>query len=74
MNDSTKNQKRTRRDFLETSVKVAGTGALLSALPISVSAYAGAAGEIRVALVGLRGPRHWCRHAGHRSRSGLCAW
>lgn len=55
MNDSTKNQKRTRRDFLETSVKVAGTGALLSALPISVSAYAGATGEIRVALVGCGG-------------------
>ncbi len=55
MNDSTKTNLKTRREFLETSVKVAGTGALLSALPISMSAYAGAAGEIRVALVGCGG-------------------
>jgi len=55
MKKSTETPKRTRRDFLETSVKVAGTGALLSALPISMSAYAGAAGEIKVAVVGCGG-------------------
>lgn len=46
---------KTRREFLETSVKVAGTGAILSTLPLSMSAYAGAAGEIKVALVGCGG-------------------
>ncbi len=46
---------KTRRKFLETSVKVAGTGALLSAIPLSVNAYAGAKGEIKVALVGCGG-------------------
>ena len=46
---------KTRRNFLETTAKVAGTGALLSAFPFPISAYAGAVGEIKVALVGCGG-------------------
>lgn len=55
MKNSTKTNLKSRRDFLGTSAKVMGTGALLSSLPISVSAYAGAAGEVKVALVGCGG-------------------
>lgn len=55
MKTSDKPNLKTRREFLEASAKVAGTGMLLGALPISVSAYAGAAGEIKVALVGCGG-------------------
>jgi predicted dehydrogenase len=46
---------KTRREFLETSAKVAGTGLILGSLPISMSAYAGAAGEIKIAVVGCGG-------------------
>lgn len=55
MKSSNHNDQKSRRKFLETSAKVAGTGALLSALPIPLSAYAGAVGEIKVALVGCGG-------------------
>ncbi|GAB5522786.1 MAG: Gfo/Idh/MocA family oxidoreductase [Roseivirga sp.] len=55
MKTSDKPNLKTRREFLEASAKVAGTGMLLGALPISMSAYAGAAGEIKVALVGCGG-------------------
>lgn len=55
MKTSDKPNLKTRREFLEASAKVAGTGMLLGTLPISMSAYAGAAGEIKVALVGCGG-------------------
>ncbi len=55
MKTSNPSNLKTRREFLEASAKIAGTGVLLSTLPISVSAYAGAAGEIKVALVGCGG-------------------
>jgi myo-inositol 2-dehydrogenase / D-chiro-inositol 1-dehydrogenase len=55
MKDSTKTNFKTRRQFIETSAKVIGTGTILSVLPISMSAYGGAAGEIKVALIGCGG-------------------
>ncbi len=55
MKTSNPSNLKTRREFLEASAKIAGTGVLLSTLPVSVSAYAGAAGEIKVALVGCGG-------------------
>ncbi len=55
MKKSTKTNSTTRREFLETSVKVAGTAAILGSLPVSLSAFPGAAGEIKVALVGCGG-------------------
>lgn len=55
MKDFTETNFTTRRKFLETTARVAGTGALLSALPISMSAFVGGAAEIKVALVGCGG-------------------
>lgn len=55
MKTSDKANLKTRREFLETSAKVAGTGLILGSLPISMSAYAAAAGEIKIAVVGCGG-------------------
>jgi len=48
-------RKASRRKFLKNSVKVAGTGAFLSSLPDSASAYVAGAGEISLAVVGCGG-------------------
>lgn len=44
-----------RRDFLKNSAKVAGVGLIYTSLPAESSAYAGAAGEIKIAVIGCGG-------------------
>ncbi len=44
-----------RRDFLKNTARAAGAGLLYSTLPVESSAYAGAAGEIKIAVVGCGG-------------------
>lgn len=44
-----------RRDFLKNSAKVAGAGLIYTSLPTESSAYAAAAGEIKIAVIGCGG-------------------
>lgn len=48
-------KEKARRQFLQSSAKIAGAGAVLGALPLQSSAYVAAAGEIKVAVVGCGG-------------------
>lgn len=44
-----------RRDFLKNTAKAAGAGILYTTLPAESSAYVGAAGEIKIAVIGCGG-------------------
>lgn len=55
MTDSNDNNSKTRRQFLESSVKVAGAGAVLGAMPLSMNVHAAASGEVKVAVIGCGG-------------------
>ena len=49
------NIKNTRRDFMKKSAQIVGTGALLSTMPISASAFVTGNDEIKVAVIGCGG-------------------